>query len=97
MDRSEELSELMARGHSYRNFEPAEIRGLADTTDKAQGRMFFDWFESGRFAPMLDATHAMYCALDPDERFTFRSRNPDLMEWCSVWAYCEDLNDFRDE
>lgn len=85
---------LIMRGHSIRNFEPHEIRQLAHNEGKQSAREVLRFIESGRFEPMLDATHKMFRALDPDERRAFAERNPGIMEWVNVWAFTEDLIEF---
>lgn len=73
------MNDLRIRGHSYRNFEPAEMRD------------FLGYIESGRFKPLLEAVSKFYRALDPDERRRFWKRNPGLMAWVRVYNRAEDL------
>lgn len=93
----EKVNELTYRGHSYRNFEPSEIRELLEDENVPNGdiREFFEFMESGRFEPMLYHTHKMFCSLDVDECETFWKNNPELLAWVSVWGKSEDLRDFQ--
>lgn len=80
---------MIGRGHSWRGWEPAELRTVAKQGGEADVREVLQFIESGRFYPMLKATHRMYVHLDPDERQEFWRRNPDLMRWVNVYEIAE--------
>ena len=89
--------DLTLRAHSWRNFEPWEVLIAAKNDGKRTVRAeVWPFIEDGRFEPALKEGHRFFTPLDPDERADFYLRNPDYMDWVSVWGYTEDLVSFQD-
>lgn len=87
-----EKTDMIRRGHSWRGWEPAELRKEAKRGNDQEVREVLEFIEDGRFRPILKAIHSFYVRLDVDERKEFWRRNPDLMRWVNVFGVAEHLN-----
>ena len=84
--------------HSYRHYSPDYFQKLIDEAEtheeKVDVRVTFRHMEDGRFADMLEATHRMVVALDPDEREEFFESNPRMKTWINIYAQIEEQVQF---
>ena len=79
--------------HSYRGYSPRMVERLIDTVGIEGFEGDTDvtaidgirYMESGRWADALEETSQMFNRLDDDERKLFTQRNPDLVEWVTVY------------
>lgn len=85
---------LLARPHSWRNYEPAEFVAVAEREGKAEARSHLRRVEDGRFNKFLKYAHKFFGPLDEDEREEFARRNPDLVAWIGAYGYLEDLQPY---
>lgn len=97
----DDIQEMRYRGHSLRNFDPAEFYEKYDEAEQEKDydkvrelRKALKRVESGRFYPVLEANHKMFAALDPDEKEAWAEANPVMMEWTGVYGLVEDLTGF---
>lgn len=85
------LNEIIAAGHSYRNYNPKAFIRLATTRKrKKRLRTQMSRMEGGRMNTMLKDIHRFFIQLDKDEMKTFADRNPGIIEWVDAWAEIED-------
>lgn len=86
--------DLRARGHPYRNFHPHEVRTVFQSQGMDAGGSVLGFIEGGRFDPFLESLSEFFFKLDDDEKELFTQRNPDAVQWMSVWNDVEGLNPY---
>lgn len=84
------------RAHSYRNFDPAELRKLHANSGNDEVQAVFAFIESGRIDDIAEALSEFFFKLDADEQELFIDRNPDLVQYMSAWNEAHGLNPFED-
>jgi hypothetical protein len=95
-------ADVRKKGHSWRDHAPEDIVAIIenrelqnadrDNLTEAQGALRF--IEAGRFEPFLEATSDFFFRLDRDEQQMFLRRNPDVVEWMTVWNQAHDFNPY---
>lgn len=88
--------DLTMRGQQYRNFDPGEVAAVIDNQGIEAGQRVLRFIESARFEPFLSATSKFFDRLDRDEQDTFTQRNPDVVQWMTVWNESEEFNPLDD-
>jgi hypothetical protein len=95
-------ADVRSKGHSWRGHAPEDIVAIIenpelqnvdrDNLTEAQGALRF--IEAGRFEPFLEATSDFFFKLDRDEQQMFLRRNPDVVEWMTVWNQAHGFNPY---
>lgn len=85
-----DFAEFRSRGHSYRNFNPREIRRAIESDesdmDADAAVDLLQFIESGRYWPYLEAVHDLLAEWIADSAEVFARRNPDAVEWAALYA-----------
>lgn len=90
---------VLGQGHSYRNFNPLEIAEIVENDDltlheqQQELQQVLSFIESARLRDFCERTFAFFIKLDRDEKELFTRRNPDLMQWVSVWGLSQEATD----
>ena len=86
-------NEFTSGPHSYRGFSPDMVPRLIASVGTEAGEMGTEktavsvmrYIESGRLVDALEAASRMFNRLDNDEMELFTQRNPDVVEWITVY------------
>jgi len=87
------LNEFKSGGHSYRGYSPRDVERLIVGVGTERGEKGtevtaadgINFIEAGRWSDFLESASKMFNRLDDDERKMFAERNPDLVEWVTVY------------
>lgn len=95
----DDITDIIRRGHSYRNFRPEDFMehaltedGKLDEEKYIEARRVYNKMEDGRFNDMMDSVLRFFTALDEDEKDVWAEHNPELINWLGVHGFLQVLN-----
>lgn len=99
MIEKDDVTEIIDRGHSYRNFRPDDFlqhslneKGEVVQEKYIEARSAYNKMEGGRFNKMMDSVLKFFNALDEDEKEVWVENNPELVNWLGIHGFLQILD-----